>query len=248
MAPDPSTSVVAVLLAGGVGARMGVDRPKQLLEIGGRTILEHGQAALHDHPAVTEVVIVMAPGHLDVAQSLAERHPKVSAVVEGGESRADSTRRALDAIGERDGLVLVHDAARPLVSERIISDCIAALLDHDAVAVAVPSTDTILEVDADGFVRSIPPRTTMQRAQTPQGFRIAVLRNAFEKAAADPGFEATDDCGVVLRYRPDARIAVVAGDEANLKVTRPGDVAIAEQWLRSSGGRADEAGGAATPS
>lgn len=249
MAPDqPTSSVVAVLLAGGVGARMGGELPKQLLELGGRTILEHSLAALHDHPGIDEVVLVMAPGHLGPAERLATRYPKVTAVIEGGATRTDSTRRALDHLGEADRPVLFHDAARPLVSARIISDCLDALGRHDAVAVAIPSTDTLLEVDDEGFVRGIPQRTAMQRAQTPQGFRLSVLRDAYARAAGDTGFVATDDCAVVVHYRPDVRIAVVTGDEANLKVTRPADVGIAEQLLRSRDGTAGEAGGAASPS
>jgi 2-C-methyl-D-erythritol 4-phosphate cytidylyltransferase len=228
---------------------MGGDRPKQLLEIDGRSILEHALAALHEHPGIEEVVVVMAPGHLDAARTLADGgYPKVSAVIEGGDTRTASTQRALDHLGDADRGVLLHDAARPLLSARIVTDCLDALRRHDAVAVAIPSTDTVLEVDDEGFVRGIPQRTTMQRAQTPQGFRLAVLRDAYALAAGDHGFTATDDCAVVLRYRPDVRIAVVAGDEANLKVTRPADVAIAEQLLRSRAGTAGEAGAEATPS
>jgi 2-C-methyl-D-erythritol 4-phosphate cytidylyltransferase len=251
VAPDQhSQPVVAVLLAGGTGTRMGSDQPKQLLEIGGVTILERALRALHDHPAVDEVLVVMAPGHLETARQLADsgRYPKVSAVVEGGPSRTDSTRRAIARLGEREGVVLVHDAARPLLSAQIVSACVEALGRHEAVAVAIPSTDTLLEVDEDGFVHGVPPRTSMQRAQTPQGFRLSLLRDAFVRAAEVPGYEATDDCSLVLRFRPDVRVAVVPGDEANLKVTRPGDVEIAEQLLRRRDGRADGAGGAATPS
>lgn len=229
---------------------MGGDLPKQLLEIGGRTILEHSLAVLHDHPGIDEVLVVMAAGHLEPAEALAAggRYPKVSAVIEGGDSRTDSTRRALDHLGDADRTVLLHDAARPLLASRIIDDCLAALAGHDAVTVAIPSTDTLLEVSADGHVRGIPARTTMQRAQTPQAFRLAILRDAYARSSGDPDLVATDDCAVVLRYRPDVRIAVVPGDEANLKVTQPTDVAVAEQLIRNRGGIADEAGGAATPS
>jgi 2-C-methyl-D-erythritol 4-phosphate cytidylyltransferase len=212
---------------------MGGDRPKQLLELGGRTILEHSLATLHDHPGVDEVVVVMSPDHLAEAEALVRGLPKVSAVVEGGETRSASTRRALAQLGEEERLVLFHDAARPLLTARIVSDCIVALGSEAAVAVAVPSVDTLLEVDAEGYVRSIPPRATMHRAQTPQGFRLSVIRRAHELAAADPAFEATDDCAVVLRYLPEVPIRVVPGDERNLKITQPTDVPIAERLIQA---------------
>lgn len=235
MAPDqPTPSVVAVLLAGGMGARMGGGVPKQLLEIGGRTILERSLAALHDHPDVDEVVVVMSPGHLAEAEALVRGLAKVSAVIEGGETRTASTRRALAHLGDQERLVLFHDAARPLLSARIVSECVAALRSESAVAVAVPSVDTLLEVDERGYVRSVPRRATMQRAQTPQGFQLSVIRRAHELAAADPDFEATDDCAVVLHYLPEVPVRLVPGDERNLKVTRPIDVQIAERLIEAA--------------
>lgn len=223
---------IAVLLAGGIGARMLGEVPKQLLQLQGVSILEHSLAALHDHPGIEEVLVVMAPDHVEAAEALVgTRYDKVSAVIEGGETRTASTRRALDRLGEAECQVLFHDAARPLVSGRIVTDCLAALREHAAVAVAVPSTDTLLEVDEHGVVRGIPPRATMQRAQTPQGFRLSVIRKAYELADDDPGFEATDDCAVVLRYLPDVPIVVVPGEERNLKITQPTDLEIAERLL-----------------
>lgn len=222
--------VVAVLLAGGMGTRLGGDLPKQLVSVDGRTILEHSLAALHDHPEVDEVLVVMAPGHESAAEALVADFPKVSAVIEGGETRTASTRRALAHLGEEERLVLFHDAARPLLTGRIVSDCIAALRTHRAVAVAVPSSDTLLEVDQEGRVRGIPPRAGLQRAQTPQGFHLSVIREAYARAGDD--VDATDDCAVVLRHLPEEPIVVVPGDDENLKVTRPVDLAIAETLLR----------------
>ncbi len=102
-----------------------------------------------------------------------------------------------------------------------------ALDDCEAVAVGVPSSDTIVVVE-DGVVASMPPRETLSRFQTPQGFRLGTIRKAYELALADPGLCATDDCGIVHRYLPDVPIRVVAGSERNLKVTQPLDAVIAE--------------------
>jgi 2-C-methyl-D-erythritol 4-phosphate cytidylyltransferase len=225
---------VAVLLAGGVGARAGLGMPKQFAELRGRTILEHSLRALHDHPAITGVLVVMAPGFVDAAHVVTADYGRVLAVVEGGAERSDSTVNALrwlDAHGHGDADVLVHDAARPLLTARIVDDCVAALAAHEAVGVAVPSSDTILRTDTSGRIVEVPARAELWRAQTPQGFRAGVLQAAYDVALADPAFIATDDCSVVLRYLPDVPVHVVQGDDRNMKVTGPLDLAIAERLL-----------------
>ncbi|TCJ21055.1 2-C-methyl-D-erythritol 4-phosphate cytidylyltransferase [Nocardioides jejuensis] len=225
---------VAVLLAGGIGARAGLGMPKQFAELHGRTILEHALAALHDHPGIDGVLVVMAQGYVDAARVVATPYPRVLDVIEGGAERSDSTVAALQWLAShdlRDADVLVHDAARPLVSPRIISDCLAALETRSAVGVAVRSSDTILRADSDGRVVDVPPRAELWRAQTPQGFRAGVLQRAYDVALADPAFVATDDCSVVLRYLPDVAVHVVEGEDRNMKVTGPLDLAIAERLL-----------------
>ena len=117
--------------------------------------------------------------------------------------------------------MLFHDAVRPLVSPRIITECYDALERYDAVDVAIPSADTIIEVSADDTIRAIPPRADLRRGQTPQGFRASVLKKAYELAGQDPDFTATDDCGVVLRYLPDVPIWVVDGRGAQHEGDRP---------------------------
>jgi len=230
---EPRRRVVA-LLAGGTGSRVGGELPKQLLEVGGRPLLEHALSTFHAHALVDEIVLVMAPGHLDAARAVVEGGgyaDKVTAVVEGGATRSDSTVAALAAIGDEPVLLLVHDAARPLVTARIISDCFESLAAYPVVNVAVESADTIVEVGPDGTVRSTPDRSRLRRVQTPQGFRSEVLRAAHDLAAADPGFAATDDCGVVMRYLPDEPVVVVDGDERNLKVTTPIDLRVVAALL-----------------
>ena len=227
---------VAVLLAGGIGERAGLGMPKQFAQLRGRTILEHSLAALHDHPRISGVLVVMATGFTDAAQVVTAGYPGVLGVIEGGASRSDSTVRALDwlaASGLHDD-VLIHDAARPLVTADTIDRCIEALESAEAVGVAVPSTDTIFRTDASGVIVEVPPREVLWRAQTPQGFRLATLRAAYDAALADPDFVATDDCSVVRRYLPDVPVVVVLGDERNMKVTGPLDLAIAERLLADS--------------
>jgi 2-C-methyl-D-erythritol 4-phosphate cytidylyltransferase len=227
---------VAVVLAGGTGQRFGGDRPKQMQVLAGRTLLDHSVMAFEQAPSVDAITIVMPAGLAGPArgQFTAEGHPKVTGVIEGGATRTDSTRCAIAALGEGECNVLFHDAARPLLDQRIIADCVSALATDRAIGVAVPSSDTIVEV-ADGVVTGMPRRDTLARCQTPQGFRLSVIRRAYELADADPSFPqrpATDDCGVVLRYLPDVPVRLVEGSERNIKITYPGDLEVAETLLR----------------
>ena len=225
---------VAVLLAGGTGTRMGQALPKQLLEVGGRTLLEHALRTFHRHPEVDAITVVMAADHLDAARAIVDAGgyaDKVTHVVEGGATRGDSTVAALATLGDDPCLVLVHDAARPLVTARIITDCFESLASYPVVNVAIESPDTIVELDADGGIRATLDRSSLRRVQTPQGFHSDVLREAYALAAHDPDVAATDDCGVVMRYLPDQPVVVVPGDERNLKVTTPADLQVVAALL-----------------
>jgi ribitol-5-phosphate 2-dehydrogenase (NADP+) / D-ribitol-5-phosphate cytidylyltransferase len=230
--------VVAAVLAGGAGHRFGADRPKQLLTLAGRTVLEWSVAAFQDSPHVDEVLVVAAGSFAAEVRRLLEAagRPEV-AVIEGGRLRTDSTRNAIHALGQRDCDLLLHDAARPLVEPRIIADCVEALETAEAVTAAVPATDTIGEIGPDGRLSSVPEREHLRNIQTPQGFRLATIRSAFDlmdAMDADPSAVggATDDCSVLLRYRPDVAITVVAGSARNIKVTHPDDLVLAERLLR----------------
>lgn len=225
---------VAVLLAGGVGARVGLDIPKQLIKIAGRSILEHTLSTLNAHEKVDAIVIMMAPGHLDAVREIVKsgNYDKVTHILEGAETRNGTTMKALRTIGSPDSKVLLHDAVRPLVSARIITECFDALDSHDAIDVAIPSADTIIEVTDQNTIREIPPRARLRRGQTPQAFRASVIKRAYEIASEDENFVATDDCTVVLRYLPEVPIWVVNGDERNMKVTDPIDVFIADKLFQ----------------
>jgi 2-C-methyl-D-erythritol 4-phosphate cytidylyltransferase len=225
---------VAVLLAGGVGTRVGLDIPKQLIKIAGKTILEHTLVAFQTHPMVDEIVVMMAPGHLDAVRAMVRNggYDKVTQIHEGADTRNGTTLRALQQLPD-DCPVLFHDAVRPMVSERIVTECFQALERYDAVDVAISSADTIIEVDPHtNTIRAIPQRSNLRRGQTPQAFRASVLRAAYRLAEEDPGFTATDDCGVVLRYLPDVPIWVVTGEERNMKVTDPIDVFLADKLFQ----------------
>jgi 2-C-methyl-D-erythritol 4-phosphate cytidylyltransferase len=233
-------STVGVVLAGGAGTRMGGEVPKQLLELAGRPVLLHAVAAYQAAPEIDEVVVMMAPAYLDVVRELlaAEEAGTPTRVLPGGATRTESTRLALAALGDAPRDVLLHDAARPLVTAGLIGDCVRALATAEVVTAAVASTDTVATVAARGdgaVITGISDRALLRRVQTPQGFRLATIRRAYElaDADADSGFVATDDTSVVLRYLPDVPVRVVEGEESNIKVTTPGDLALAETLLRA---------------
>ena len=228
------TRTVAVVLGGGAGNRFGAAMPKQLLTLDGKTLVEHCVAAFAAAPGVDEVLLVMPAAYTAEAKKLAGE--QVSAIIEGGLTRSDSVRNALTYLLLRNPPdttgVLFHDAARPLVTQQIIADCVTALQAHDAAGTAIPTSDTII-VAHDGVLSHCPPRETLFRAQTPQCFRLSVIAKAHELAAKDPDFTPTDDCGVVLRYLPGTPVHIVQGSESNIKITYPGDLAIAEALLRT---------------
>lgn len=234
--PDTPPTIAAVL-AGGSGSRMGASVPKQLLTVAGKPILQHTLEAFEASAAVDRIVLVMAEGHHDAAWAIAKAAnvTKLSAVIPGGATRADSSVAAIrwaqhqpDTGG--DTKLLLHDAARMLVTGRIIADVAAALDDHQAVTAAIPSADTVVEVARDR-ITAVPDRSLLARVQTPQGFHLGLIAEAHAEAAADPHFTPTDDCSVVLRFRPGVPVRTVAGSERNLKVTGPDDLAVAAALL-----------------
>ncbi len=232
---------VAVVLAGGTGRRFGTSLPKQLQSLGGVSLVEHCVAAFDRAPDVDEVLVVGPAEFTGQIRRDLSAVAKVADVIAGGATRTESTKIALSwlnasagpAAVEQDCNVLFHDAARPLIDQQTIADCITALDKWLAVGVVVPTADTIVEV-ADGTFRRILPRDSLARCQTPQGFRLSVITRAYQLADADPGFgavPATDDCGVVLRYLPDVPVGAVTGSERNLKITYSVDLAVAQALL-----------------
>lgn len=234
---------IAVILAGGTGSRVGGPVPKQFLTLAGRTVIEHSIETFNNHPAIDEVAVVVHPDWRGRMEEIAAagRWGKLKKIVDGGSERYMSSLNAIMAyIDEPDETnLLLHDAARPMVSTEIIDRVVKALGSHEAVGVAVPSTDTVWEVHPDmneelgmkneefmmpRFVARIPERKLMWRAQTPQAFRLPLIRDAYQRALQDPRFQATDDCGVVRKYMPGTKIMVVEGEERNRKITYRGDI------------------------
>lgn len=144
---------------------------------------------------------------------------KVRKILKGGAERYHSSMAAIEAYaGCQDVNLIFHDAVRPLITDRIIHDTIQALDTYNAVDVAVPAVDTIISVHGD-YIDAIPDRSKLRRGQTPQGFKLETIQEAYKCALLDPDFKSTDDCGVVLKYLPNEKIYVVRGEESNMKLT-----------------------------
>jgi 2-C-methyl-D-erythritol 4-phosphate cytidylyltransferase/2-C-methyl-D-erythritol 2,4-cyclodiphosphate synthase len=219
--------VAVIIAAGGRGARFGAARPKQWLELGGQTILARSVAAFDRHQQVQELVIVLPPGTLASSEFVKPGASKPVRFVEGGARRQDSVANGFAAISSEADIVLVHDAARPLVSTDIISRTIAAAAQSGAAIAAIPVHDTVKETSRQGD-RTIIARTlareTLYLAQTPQGFRRDVLAAAV--ALGETGGDATDEA--TLAERAGYAVEIVAGDPDNLKITTEGDLKRAQ--------------------
>jgi 2-C-methyl-D-erythritol 4-phosphate cytidylyltransferase len=200
-------------------------RRKPFLDLHGEPVLLHALRPFLSHPAVVAVRVALSPDDAADAPEWLRRLDARIAIVSGGASRAASVRAALDALGDVD-IVLVHDAARPLVTTEIIGRCIEAAARGDGAVAGWPASDTLKEVDAERRVRATPDRTRIWHAQTPQAFPASLLRRAY---TAWDGSEATDDATLVERV--GGRVVMVEGSPTNLKVTRPEDVAVAEALL-----------------
>lgn len=228
------SKVVAVVLAGGTGERVGLAIPKQLIKVAGKPVMEHTIGLFQEASRVDEVFVLMHPDHLEDAERIAAKYPKVVRVLPGGRTRNDSSKAALAALEDYppDTKVMFHDAVRPLLAEQIINNQIDALDEFNAVDVAIPSADTIIRISATRKIKKVPNRARTWRGQTPQAFRLGTIRKAYDLAWQDPTFAATDDCTVVLRYLPGEPITVVEGAERNMKITKPIDVYLADRLFQ----------------
>jgi len=205
--------VTAIIAAAGAGRRLGADKPKQLLDIGGGTMLERSTAAFVSHPRISDVIVVV-PEPLPI--------PGAQVVI-GGARRQDSVANGFDAVSPNADVVLIHDAARPFVSADLIDRTIDAAAAHGAAIAALQSRDTVKRVRKDGVITDTIPRDEIYLAQTPQGFRRDVLARAI--AIGRSGVDATDEA--MLAEHAGFTVHVVDGDPGNVKITTAEDLAAA---------------------
>lgn len=222
---------IAIILAGGTGSRVGGETPKQFLPLpDGRSVLEHSVDAFEQAVPIHEIVIVMHPEWIEEAEAIVARNQwrKVTHIISGGCERWESSWNAISLFlkedkKDPDTFYWFHDAARPFVSQDILSRVADALKNHLAVTVAVPVTDTLYKVES-GKVDRIPSRSDYMRAQTPQAFHYLVIGPAYMRAIEKGKIAATDDVGILMTYNPEVEVFIVEGDESNKKITYKEDL------------------------
>lgn len=224
----------AIVLAGGLGTRFGANLPKQVVEVRGESLLAHSLRRYDEHPLISEIIVPTHPdwrGQIEgiVAATVGQKR---AIVVDAGATRNLSVLNGLSAVSGAD-LVAVHDGVRPLVTHSLITSALLAAASCDAAIPVIPVVDPLVEV-VDGSVVRVVDRRQLYRGQTPQVFRVGPLLGALTSDAYDPSTFATL-FEVLLNHQPSAKIATVAGDEHNLKITSPLDHLVAEQILATDG-------------
>lgn len=227
MAQTPPT--YAIILAAGSSVRFGGDGPKQFLPLAGRPLVAHTVQAFEDAPSIREIILVVpAASRASVTDDilLEYQFEKVSRVISGGATRAESTKNGLEAIGTEAELIAIHDGARPTVSPADIERVIQAAAQDGAAILGSPVSDTLKRVAEQRIVETV-DRGGLYAAQTPQVFRADLIRRAHDSGATS----VTDDAQAVEAL--GVRVTVVESRDANIKVTRPEDFALAEAILSS---------------
>ncbi|MBX3334478.1 MAG: 2-C-methyl-D-erythritol 4-phosphate cytidylyltransferase [Nitrospira sp.] len=228
-----SNRTVALVPAAGRGLRMGGSVPKQFLSLGHQPLILHSLRVLQASPVIQEIILAVPHGDMDycLKEIVAKHHfTKVTKVVPGGAERQDSVRHALEAVQDEVEVVLVHDAVRPFLTERMVEEVVSMARAKGAAIIALPMKDTVKQVGADYVIERTVDRAGLWLAQTPQAFRRDWLLSAHRKAHGE-GVRATDDA--YLMEWCGYSVSVVEGSGENIKVTRPEDLVIGEAILAS---------------
>ncbi|NLY90578.1 MAG: 2-C-methyl-D-erythritol 4-phosphate cytidylyltransferase [Firmicutes bacterium] len=227
---------VAVILAGGTGSRMGiVDKPKQFIDVYGKPIIVHTLEVFDNHPEIDAIAVVCLSEWMDDLRILLRKYEinKVRWLIEGGETRQLSVYNAVKTLSPEctdDDIIVVHDSVRPLVTHKIISNNIACAKQFGAVDTVVPSADTIVKSVDGEKIKEVPARRELYLGQTPQSFRLSLLRDAHQKAMAEKNLNSTDDCQLVLDL--GAEVHLVQGEKLNFKITSFEDLLLLKAVIK----------------
>lgn len=226
--------VNAVIVAAGVGRRMGGDVHKPFVLLAGRPLIVHTLQRFAASQTVRKVIVVAAEEDLSRCQEVVRAEPELHslecAFQAGGPRRQDSVMEGLGRLDADCEVVVIHDGARPLVSRGLIDRCVTAAFAKGAVVAGLPARNTMKFVSADRRVGETPPRASLWEIQTPQAFRVEIILEAHRRAAGK-GEEVTDDATLVERL--GKRVTVVDGERTNIKVTFPEDLLLAEALLKA---------------
>lgn len=220
-----------LILAGGSGNRMQEEVPKAFLEINQKYLIEYSILKFSEHPQIDHIILVVPKDYLKITEELVKNknYQKVSAVKQGGTSRFESSRIAVNAIEEVRAKVLIHDAARPFFTSKIISDCLNQLNQFDALNLLSPISDTLIQLQDNQILGNV-DRELYRQAQTPQSFQLSTIKEAHSLALSDDTETITDDFNLVLKYKTGTS-SWVDGNRMNFKITYPEDLDLARLLL-----------------
>ncbi len=227
----------ALIFAGGVGNRMNSrTKPKQFLEIHGKPIIIHTIEHFEEHPQIDAICVVIVKEWLDYMERLVEKYflKKVRWIITGGDSALDSQYKGLTVINDsvepnQKHIVLIHDGVRPLIDERIISDCIRETAEYGSAVTVAPAIETIIRADQNGIITDTYLRSECQLARAPQTFYLADILAIHEKARTDGKYDFVDSTSMMLHY--GKVVHTVKGPTENIKVTNPADFYICRALL-----------------
>lgn len=226
---------IGIILAGGSGSRMGSDIPKQFIDIYGKPLIIHTMESFDVNSNIDYIAVVCKSDWKEDLQIWARKFGinKLRWIVDGGDTRQTSTYNALSAIKEqcsKDDIVVIHDAARPLISQRIIDENIIRAKEFGAVDTVIPTPDTIVNSKDGQTINNVPVRKELYLGQTPQSFKYDLILRAHENAFKTNNFDATDDCQLVLNLNEEVNF--VTGDKLNFKITTFEDLVLLKAVIK----------------
>lgn len=226
---------IAILLAGGTGSRMGSDLPKQFIDIYGKPLVVHTIEAFDINPNIDYIAVICKEDFKEELKIWVRKYglTKVKWIISGGDTRQGSVYNGIVHLKEfckEDDILVIHDSARPLISQRIIDENISKAKDYKAVDTVIPSTDTIIKSVDDEFIHQVPVRKELYLGQTPQSFTYGLIERAHKEAMESDILNATDDCQLILRLGEKVRL--VEGDKLNFKVTTFEDLLMLKSIIK----------------
>lgn len=233
-----NTNVYGVILAGGIGSRMGnVEKPKQFMEIGKKPIIVHTIEKFAVNPAFARIIVLSPRSWIQYTQDVIARYIPMRSridVIQGGETRNETVMNAIRHIEEQYGLddetvIVTHDSVRPFVTHRILEDNIRFAKEAGACDTVIPASDTIVESQDNRCIASIPDRSKMYQGQTPQSFRAKKLRDVYNALTEEEKNILTDACKILVLK--GETVHLVDGEVSNIKITYPHDLRVAEALL-----------------
>lgn len=222
---------IAIILAGGSGNRMNLEIPKAFVEIHQRYLIEYSIIQFEKNEQLDEIILVVPQEYIKISEeSIKTKYPKVKKVLPGGNSRYESSCIGVNAVDEPEAKLLIHDAARPFLSQNMIEKSIKALDQFDAVNILAPVTDTLVQLKDQKFSHLL-DRSQIKKVQTPQSFKLSSIKKAQKRAQELPAEQITDDFGLVHRYKT-GNTSWIEGSQMNFKITYPEDMKLAEKLLK----------------